>query len=228
MKLEAKARLSATVVTAAGLDSLPPRKRAVADKLVEVLSAAGLEPKFHSTFEGTVTFVTNKGVSFLAIAKLLKPSFTFHGASHGTKGFMAYNFSDNGKSPFTVYGWDRDNRVTISQTRTRWTPKNADLPEFSVLALRQNLEALSGVKLKPVIAKKSGAIMLKGIMSTKQNRDEVLAALKSAGKLKTIRVKARVGGMVDRAVLYIPKAEATASVVFVGGPGGGHRELHIS
>lgn len=228
MKLEAKARLSSTVVTAAGLDSLPPRKRAVADKLVEVLSAAGLEPKFDHIFEGSVMFEVNKNVPFLKIAKLLKPAFTFHGASHGTKGFMAYNFSSNGKSPFVVYGWDGGNEVTIGQSNTRWTPKNADLPEFSVLALRQNLEALSGVKLKPMIAKRGGAIMLKGIMSTKQNRDQVLAALKPAGKLKTIRMKARVGGMVDRAVLYIPKAEAMASVVFVGGPGGGHRELHIS
>lgn len=229
MKLEAKSRLStSTKLEAAGPDSLPPRKRAVANKLVEILTAAGLEPKFDHVFEGTVTFEINKGVPFLTIAKLLKPAFTFHGASHGTKGFKGYNFSDNGKSPFVVYGWDGGNEVTIGQEHTRWTPDNADLPEFSVLALRQNLEALTGVKLKPVISKKTGAIMLKGVISAKQGRKEVIESLKRAGKIKSIMVKTRSGARAEVPVVYIPKAEAMASVVMVGGPGGGHLELHIS
>lgn len=229
MKLEAKSRLSSpTRLEAAGYESLPPRKRAVADKLVEVLTTAGLGPKFDHVFEGAVTFEINRGISLLKIAKLLKPAFTFHGASHGTKGFMAYNFSDNGKSPFTVYGWDGDNKVTIGQSLTRWTSLKADLPEFSILALRQNLEALTGVKLKPVIAKKTGAITLRGVLSAKQDRKEIIESLKRAGKVKSIVVKTRIGGRAERPVVYIPKAEAVAMIVPVVGTTGMRLELHIS
>ena len=228
IKLEAKARLSASSqVTAAGLESLPPRKRAVTEQVSSILAEAGLDPKFQGIFEGTVTLEISKGMPFLSIAKLLKNQFTFHGANHGTKGFMAYNFSEDGKSPFVVCGWNGGNEVTISQTRTQWTPKNADLPEYSILAIRQNLEAMSGVKLKPVISKRTGALTLRGALGAKQTRNEVLESLKRAGKMKSLRVKSRSGATVDRPVIYIPKAEAIAMVVLRSGGGMGPLELTV-
>lgn len=131
--------------------------------------------------------------------------------------------------------------------KTMWTPKNADLPEFSVLALRKNIEAVTGLKLKPVLSPKTGHLTLKGTIPSKsESRDAVELSLRKLGKVKVLKLRKTttqyIRGMnrrvvikddrgnpkyVDKNVVYVPKAEATASINFVGGQDG-HYELWIS
>jgi hypothetical protein len=217
--------------------ALPPRKKAVVAAVMSIFKKAGIEVHLDPrVFEGIVNLFlgphpkevkqgqTLKGYETVKLAGLLKDQFTFIGATPGSKGFRTYHFSNKGKSPFKLIGWTGDAEVSIGSPRTFWTPNNADLPEVSVLKLRDKIETITGVKLKAVVSSKTGKVTLRGIINGKNggNRDTVESTFPQLGKVKSIKSKVGL-----RKAAYIKEAEAMACVYLVGGPATGRYELWV-
>ena len=225
---------STRVTAAESVTSLFPRMKDVTKKVLSLLNVAGIEASFDHTFESSVYLKLGKSIDTIEAAKALKSHFTFHGASHGTKGFKEYHFSDNGRSPFSIASFSGTDKLSIHPPACRFAKRTRDLPEFSVLALRQNLEAITGIKLKPVMGtKRTMGPTLIGKIGAGQKRDEVLKDLaKKAGVLKkdTFSKKNSLGQSVsfDKIMVYIPKADAVAWFTMYGSPSSGYYQLTIA
>ena len=173
-------------------EKLPPRWKSLLSKIEKLMKAAGVETRLRRGLRRNSKLHRERINQDPQRSQCAEVWWVQADRSlPREQGFKSYLLATaNGKTVFSVHGWDRDQTVSIGIPRLEGTPRNADLPPESLLTGKAAFEEATGLKFKLVIGKNTGRLRLKAPIAHRRNHQEVLESLvKIGGKKKVTTVK---------------------------------------